>query len=114
MPLRKVMQLIGLGSSSQQDILGIPMWPSTQSHGNIFPPNATNCRQSPETAEQQASSPTLMAHFSMEADRQGLGAVGAALRLKLWLGEQVIEPGRADFHGRWIVWVGNRPFKGLS
>ena len=55
-----------------------------------------------------------MAHFSMEADRQGLGEVGAALRLKLWLGEQVIEPGRADFHGRWIVWVGNRPFKGLS
>jgi hypothetical protein len=45
MPLRKVMQLIGLGSSSQQDILGIPMWPSTQSHGNIFLPNATNCRQ---------------------------------------------------------------------
>ncbi|MDB3921924.1 hypothetical protein OAO92_01650 [Paracoccaceae bacterium] len=55
-----------------------------------------------------------MAHFSMEADRQGLGEVGAALRLKLWLGEQVIEPGRADFHRRWIVWVGNRPFKGLS
>ena len=111
LPLRKVMQLIGLGSGSKQDILGIPMWPSTQSHGNIFPPNATNCRQAPETAGQQASSPTPMAHFSMEADRQGLGA---ALCFNLWLGEQVIELGRADFHGRWITWVGNRSLKGLS
>ncbi|MDB2529991.1 DUF2332 domain-containing protein [Paracoccaceae bacterium] len=109
-----MMQLIGLGSGSQQDIHYISIWSTTQSHGNIFYPNATNCRQALETARQQASSATPMAHFSMEADRQGLGAVGAALRLKLWLGEQVIEPGRADFHGRWIVWVGNRPFKGLS
>ena len=99
------MQLIGLGSGSQQDIQYISIWSTTQSHGNIFSPNATNCRQ---------AAATPMAHFSMEADRQGLGAVGAALRLKLWLGEQVIEPGRADFHRRWIVWVGNRPFKGLS
>jgi hypothetical protein len=105
------MQLISLGSGSQQDIMGIPMWPSTQSHGNIFPPNATNCRQAPETAGQQASSATPLAHFSMEADDQGLGA---ALRLQLWPGEQVIELGRADFHGRWVIWDGNRPFKGLS
>jgi hypothetical protein len=52
-----------------------------------------------------------MAHFSMEADRQGLGA---ALCFTLWPGEHVIELGRADFHRRWITWVGNRPFKGLS
>ena len=98
-------------SGSKQDILGISMWPSAQSLGNIFPPNATNCRQAPETAGHQASSATPMAHFSMEADRQGLGA---ALCFNLWPGEQVIELGRADFHRRWITWVGNRPFKGLS
>ena len=66
-----------------------------------------NCRQALETAGQQASSATPMAHFAMEADAQGLGA---ALRLTLWLDEQVIELGRADFHGRWIAWAGNPPF----
>jgi hypothetical protein len=70
-----------------------------------------NCRQAPETARQQASSATTMAHFSMEADRQGLGAASC---FTLWPGEHVIELGRADFHRRWITWVGNRPFKGLS
>jgi hypothetical protein len=70
-----------------------------------------NCMQAPETAGQQASSATPLAHFAMEADDQGLGA---ALRLTLWPDEQVIELGRADFHGRWIAWAGNRPFKGLS
>lgn len=105
------MQLIGLGSGSQQDIQYISIWSTTQSHGNIFSPNATNCRQALETARQQASSATTMAHFSMEADRQGLGA---ALCFTLWPGEHVIELGRADFHGRWITWAGNRPFKGLS
>ena len=52
-----------------------------------------------------------MTNFSMEADDQGLEA---ALRLKLWPGKQVIELGRADFHGRLIAWAENRPFKGLS
>ena len=70
-----------------------------------------NCRQALETAGQQASSATTMAHFSMEADRQGLGA---ALCFNLFPDKQVIELGRADFHGRWIAWAGNRPFKGLS
>jgi len=40
-----MMQLIGLGSGSQQDIQYISIWSTTQSHGNIFSPNATNCRQ---------------------------------------------------------------------
>ncbi len=53
--------------------------------------------QAPETAGQQASSATPLAHFAMEADDQGLGA---ALHLTLWPDEQVIELGRADFHGR--------------
>jgi hypothetical protein len=36
LPLRKVMQLIGFASGSQRDILGISIWSSTQSRGNIF------------------------------------------------------------------------------
>ncbi|MGB1853694.1 MAG: DUF2332 family protein, partial [Paracoccaceae bacterium] len=68
------------------------------------------CRQALETAGQQASRATPLEHFAMEADDQGLGA---ALRLQLWPDEQVIELGRADFHGRWIAWAGNRLFKGL-
>ena len=47
LPLRKVMQLIGFASGSQQDILGISIWSSTQSHGKFFfPPNVTKLQAS--------------------------------------------------------------------
>ncbi|MFN7003726.1 MAG: DUF2332 domain-containing protein [Roseinatronobacter sp.] len=42
-----------------------------------------------------------LAHLSMEADAEG---PGAAIRLHLWPGNDRIDLGRADFHGRWIDW----------
>ncbi len=41
-----------------------------------------------------------LAHLSMEADKK---TPGAAMRLRLWPQEEVIDLGRVDFHGRWIT-----------
>jgi hypothetical protein len=42
-----------------------------------------------------------LAHLSMEYDGP---TPGAALTLTLWPGGQVLQLGRADFHGRWVQW----------
>ncbi|MCW1933458.1 DUF2332 domain-containing protein [Pararhodobacter zhoushanensis] len=42
-----------------------------------------------------------LAWLSYEADGQSLGA---GLTLRLWPGDQTIDLGRADFHGRWVDW----------
>lgn len=44
-----------------------------------------------------------LAWFGMENDG---GARGAALTLRLWPGDHMIDLGRADFHGRWVDWSG--------
>jgi len=57
--LRKVMQLIGFASGSQQDFLGISIWSSTQSHGNIFPSkrNKTAGKRWKQPDNRQAAQP---------------------------------------------------------
>ncbi|MFV2002708.1 MAG: DUF2332 domain-containing protein [Paracoccaceae bacterium] len=47
-----------------------------------------------------------LAHLSMEADRK---APGAALWLHLWPGDEKLNLGRADFHGRWVKWLPGIP-----
>jgi hypothetical protein len=42
-----------------------------------------------------------LARLGMEADGT---EPGAALTLTLWPGKEVIDLGRADFHGRWVRW----------
>ncbi len=43
--------------------------------------------------------------FGMENDG---GPQGAALTLRLWPGDLTLNLGRADFHGRWVTWSGDR------
>ena len=61
LPLRKVMQLIGFASGSQRDILGISIWSSTQSHGNIFlsKRNKTAGKRQKPLDNRQAAQPQL-------------------------------------------------------
>ncbi len=54
-----------------------------------------------EAAGAAATSDTPLAWATMENDG---GAKGAKLTLRLWPGDQTIDMGRADFHGRWIDW----------
>ena len=44
--------------------------------------------------------------MQMETDGDKTGAVGAALTLRLWPGDITLGLGRADFHGRWVRWIG--------
>jgi hypothetical protein len=55
-----------------------------------------------EAAGQRATDQTPLAWFGMENDG---GARGAALTLRLWPGNLMLNLGRADFHGRWIDWA---------
>jgi hypothetical protein len=55
-----------------------------------------------EAQGKRASPDAPLAWLSMEND--GF-APGAALTLRLWPGEQTINLGRADFHGRWVRWA---------
>jgi hypothetical protein len=56
-----------------------------------------------EQAGAAATNDAPLAWFSMEND----GAMkGAALTLRLWPGNETLNLGRADFHGRWIKWNG--------
>ena len=55
-----------------------------------------------ETAGQSATKDTPLAWLSMEADGD---TPGAALTLRLWPGDITLALGRADFHGRWVVWA---------
>jgi len=56
-----------------------------------------------EAAGATATKDTPLAWFGMETDGQGNGA---ALTLRLWPGDETIDLGRADFHGRWVNWKG--------
>jgi hypothetical protein len=51
-------------------------------------------------AGSEATPDAPLARFAMEAD----GGSGAALTLHLWPAGDVIDCGRADFHGRWVEW----------
>lgn len=59
-----------------------------------------------EAAGARASHNTPIAWMQMETDGDRSGAIGAALTLRLWPGDLTLNLGRADFHGRWIDWVG--------
>lgn len=50
-----------------------------------------------------ATDDSPLAWFGMENDNAGNGA---ALTLRLWPGDIMLNLGRADFHGRWINWSG--------
>lgn len=51
----------------------------------------------------RATNDAPIAWFGMENDGS---AKGAALTLRLWPGDLMINLGRADFHGRWVNWKG--------
>ena len=59
-----------------------------------------------EAAGAQATPDSPVAWMQMETDGDTTGAVGAALTLRLWPGDLTLSLGRADFHGRWIIWTG--------
>ena len=59
-----------------------------------------------EAAGQRATPTRPLAWLAMETDGDTKGALGAALTLRLWPGDQRFFLGRADFHGRWIKWQG--------
>ncbi|MEO0379551.1 MAG: DUF2332 family protein [Pseudomonadota bacterium] len=59
-----------------------------------------------EAAGARATAETPLAWMQMETDGDTTGAVGAALTLRLWPGDLTLSLGRADFHGRWINWMG--------
>ena len=54
-----------------------------------------------EAAGAKASADAPLAHFAMENAPDGKSA---ALTLTLWPSCEVIDLGRADFHGRWVKW----------
>lgn len=54
-----------------------------------------------ERAGTAATDDTPLAWFGMEQDG---GERGAALTLRLWPGDIMLDLGRADFHGRWVDW----------
>lgn len=56
-----------------------------------------------EAAGETATDANPLAWFGMENDGDGKGA---ALTLRIWPGNETIALGRADFHGRWVVWDG--------
>ena len=55
-----------------------------------------------EDAGKQATDDSPLAWFGMENDG---GKKGAALTLRLWPGDENLNLGRADFHGRWVDWA---------
>ncbi|MFL4472192.1 DUF2332 domain-containing protein [Tateyamaria armeniaca] len=59
-----------------------------------------------KAAGARATPDTPLAWMQMETDGDTTGAIGAALTLRLWPGDLTLHLGRADFHGRWIKWVG--------
>lgn len=66
-----------------------------------FPP-ATQARATAriEAMGAAATPDAPLAWFGMEAD----GGHGAALTLRLWPSGEMLDAGRADFHGRWVEW----------
>lgn len=63
---------------------------------------ARRCRTAIQAAGRAATPTAPVAWLGFEAD-----AIkhGGGIRLHLWPGDQVHDLGRADFHGRWIVWT---------
>lgn len=55
-----------------------------------------------EAAGATATDQTPFAWFGMENDGNDKGA---ALTVRLWPGNETIQLGRADFHGRWVDWA---------
>ena len=55
-----------------------------------------------EAAGKAATPDTPLAWFGMENDG---GKKGAGLTLRLWPGDETLNLGRADFHGRWVDWA---------
>ena len=53
-------------------------------------------------AGEDATPTAPIAWFTMEADASG---PGAALDLQVWPGDHHFAMGRADFHGRWVLWT---------
>jgi len=69
-----------------------------------FPPERQKTgRQLIQRAGRNATETRPLAWFSMETDTAG---PGAALTLRIWPGNETIDLGRADFHGRWVDWQG--------
>ncbi|MEM6409627.1 MAG: DUF2332 family protein, partial [Pseudomonadota bacterium] len=61
----------------------------------------SRCRAMIEAAGARATDQSPLAWFGMEADTE---QNGAALRLRMWPGDINLTLGRADFHGRWVIW----------
>lgn len=68
-----------------------------------FPPEAqARGRGLIEAAGARASDTAPLAWLRFEADGKG---PGAGITLRLWPGDRFVTLGRADFHGRWVVWA---------
>ncbi len=69
-----------------------------------FPPDVQKaCEALIRTAGRAATADAPIAWVSMEADDD---PDGAGLRVTCWPGGKTQAVGRADFHGRWIRWIG--------
>jgi hypothetical protein len=69
-----------------------------------FPPDVQKtCESLIRTAGKAATVDAPIAWVSMEADND---PNGAGLRVTYWPGGETQAVGRADFHGRWVSWLG--------
>ena len=71
-------------------------------------PAATQARiaDALERAGEAATSDTPLVHFAVENDNDPRGAdAGARMTLRIWPGDEALELGRGDFHGRWADWA---------
>ncbi len=59
-----------------------------------------------DAAGARARATAPLAHLAMEADDH---PGSAAITLRLWPKGELIQLGRADFHGRWIEWTAPPP-----
>ncbi|MEP4198408.1 MAG: DUF2332 family protein [Aliishimia sp.] len=72
-----------------------------------FPPQQqARGRKMIEDVGAKASTDAPLAWLQLEndGDRDGLG--GGAITLQMWPGGDILHLGRADFHGRWVKWIG--------
>lgn len=70
-----------------------------------FPPaTQAACTRAIEEAGARATAEAPLAWLAMEGDGQSPSAV---LTLRLWPGDRRLDLGRADFHGRWVDWMGD-------
>ncbi len=59
-----------------------------------------------EAAGAKANETRPLAWLQLEADTDPEEQGGAAITLQIWPVGQIIPLGRADFHGRWVRWLG--------